>query len=279
MGAFRASRAFSGSRKATAETVTQPRRPARALVAVGVALAVGLGANAAATPAAADRSDYKLNRVTLSDGSKLQVRWDPCQKRITYRVNADALPKAQRSSARADTKRAMKKLAAATGMTFDYTGRTAQVPRDTARKSWWERQKKAEIVISWVRQDRASKTNLLGAGGSGWAAGTGGYSFKMWTIDGKSAGAAGRGFVVLDAKQDRKLRPGFGKGSTRGALLLHELGHVVGLEHVGSTGQLMYPTVLSRSDTNYNTGDLRGLHKVGQAAGCIKGASMVWNQI
>jgi len=276
MGAFRA---FRSSRKANPETSATSRRPARALVAVGVALAVGFGANAAATPAAADKSDYKLNRVTLSDGTKLQVRWDPCQKRITFRVNANALPKSQRSSARADTKRAMKKLSKATGMNFTYEGRTRQVPQDTARRDWWQRQKKAEIVISWVRQDRSSRTNLLGAGGSGWAAGTGGYSFKMWTIDGKSRGAAGRGFVVLDAKQDRKLRPGFGRGSTRGALLMHELGHVVGLEHVGSTGQLMYPTVLSRSDTDYASGDLRGLRLVGRTAGCIDGASSIWNQI
>ena len=276
MGAFRAFR-FAGT--ANGESGSTGRRPARALLAAGVALAVGLGANAAATPAAADRSDYKLSKVTLAGGDKLQVRWDPCQTRITYRVNTRHLPKAQRTSARRDTKHAMKRLSAATGMNFSFEGRTKQVPRDTSRKAWWERQKGAEIVIAWVRQGGRSRSNLLGASGSGWAAGTGGYSLKLWTVNGKTHGAAGRGFVVLDAKQDRKLRSGFGAGSTRGALLMHELGHVVGLDHVGSTGQLMYPTVLSRPDTDFGSGDLRGLRLVGRSAGCIEGASSVWNQV
>ena len=46
------------------------------------------------------------------------------------------------------------------------------------------------------------------------------------------------------------------------AVVLHELGHVVGLDHVPDRSQLMYaeeqPTV-----RNYGDGDLRGLHQLG----------------
>ncbi len=50
-----------------------------------------------------------------------------------------------------------------------------------------------------------------------------------------------------------------------GPLLLHELGHAVGLDHVFDIGQVMYPTT---SRTEFGPGDLEGLWRVGNAAGC-----------
>jgi hypothetical protein len=89
----------------------------------------------------------------------------------------------------------------------------------------------------------------------------------------------GRGFVVLDARPDKKFSWGFGRGTTRGALLLHEIGHAVGLQHVGATSQTMYPTVLSRSSTGYNSGDQAGLRKLGKPAGCLSSPDWVWNDL
>ena len=50
--------------------------------------------------------------------------------------------------------------------------------------------------------------------------------------------------------------------------MLHELTHAMGLNHAGSSAQLMYP-VLQRNLTDLQGGDLQGLSKVGRAAGCI----------
>jgi predicted Zn-dependent protease len=43
--------------------------------------------------------------------------------------------------------------------------------------------------------------------------------------------------------------------------MLHELGHLVGLDHVDDPGQLMYP-VTALAVTDYAAGDLRGLHRL-----------------
>ena len=66
---------------------------------------------------------------------------------------------------------------------------------------------------------------------------------------------------------------------TRGALLLHEIGHAVGLGHVGTTSEIMYPTMLERGSSRYRNGDRTGLHRVGSSLGCIPGASTTWPQI
>lgn len=46
------------------------------------------------------------------------------------------------------------------------------------------------------------------------------------------------------------------------AVLLHEFGHVFGLAHVDSSGELMYHDNIGR--TSFGPGDLEGLHRLGQ---------------
>ena len=67
------------------------------------------------------------------------------------------------------------------------------------------------------------------------------------------------------------LKPGFGAGLSRGNLLLHELGHVVGLGHVSNAHLLMNPTMTSYTPNGYAAGDATGLAMVGRNAGCIPG--------
>ena len=51
------------------------------------------------------------------------------------------------------------------------------------------------------------------------------------------------GFVVVDPAA--KLTAGFGRGVTRGSLLMHELGHVAGLNHTSQTSQVMASSLSS----------------------------------
>ncbi len=53
-----------------------------------------------------------------------------------------------------------------------------------------------------------------------------------------------------------------------GPVLLHELGHAVGLDHVTDTTQLMNGTATAAGPTTYGAGDLTGLWQVGAAQGC-----------
>jgi len=248
-----------------------------ALVAAGVVVALP---STVASTADAAGEDYAVHGWTDPNGDRHRVRWDPCTT-ITYAVNvrhAAGSDKA-RAAALADVHDAMARAAARTGLTFRYAGRTTEIPRD-AGESWSDRQKAAEIVIAWVDQDQAtSRSNLLISTGDGYVSGTGGWVWKAWTSGGTWELAVGRGFVVINADHRGSYQPGFGSGRTRGALLLHEIGHALGLDHVGSTRELMYPKMLNRASSTYKTGDRTGLTKVGESLGCIPGAAQAWKQI
>ncbi|MGZ4486217.1 MAG: matrixin family metalloprotease, partial [Nocardioidaceae bacterium] len=218
----------------------------------------------------------RLGYYSTPDGVKRVVRWDPCHT-ITYRVNLtySGSTAGQKAAALKDVKTAVAKLSAVTGIPFYYEGATTQIPTSA---SWWQRQTSADLVIAWVDQTRtATRSTLLGKDPSGrWTSGTGGHVFKYWSSGGKWQLASGRGYVVLDAAQRGKYRAGFGSGVTRGSLLLHELGHVVGLEHVGAVTETMYPVIRSRSAASYYAGDRAGLAKLGRSAGCIAVPAAVW---
>jgi len=50
--------------------------------------------------------------------------------------------------------------------------------------------------------------------------------------------------------------------------LMHELGHVLGLAHVGSPDEIMH--AMQREQTSWGEGDKEGLRSVGLAAGCLE---------
>lgn len=102
--------------------------------------------------------------------------------------------------------------------------------------------------------------NSLGYGGVLWATWYGG--------DGEGA-AVVRGYAVLIPSGMNKLKAGFGKGNTQGNVILHEMAHAAGLDHVRSAKQQMYPDLTAKSPNGYASGDLQGLTKVGKKAGCI----------
>jgi len=237
-----------------------------------------------ATSTAADAAGeaYKVHSWTDQDGGTHLVRWNPCQT-ITYAVNVRMAGASEsvRGAALKDVQRAFRRAAHRTGLTFSYSGRTTELPRNLGEQSWSDRQQAAEIVVAWVDQSsRKFHSNLLSRVGSDYASGVGGWMLRGWQdAKGRWQAAVGRGFVVINAGDNRSYEPGFGGGVTRGALLLHELGHALGLDHVGSTSELMYPTMLSRENSNYKAGDELGLARVGERLGCIVGTSTWWPQI
>jgi hypothetical protein len=75
------------------------------------------------------------------------------------------------------------------------------------------------------------------------------------------------GLIVVDAHAG--LRAGFGSGYGVGVVLQHEIGHVLGLAHVGDRSQLMYSgPALDVSVRDWGSGDLAGLERLGRGAGC-----------
>lgn len=256
-------------------------RGVRAVMCVAtVGAVVAAGAPAVVTTAEAGTTTYSLNTVRTPDGQTLRVRWNPCQSRILYRVNAtlSSTTSGGRRAAVADVRTAFARLGAATGMTFVYGGGTTKIPTGS---SWSSRQTNAEIVVAWVNQRRIStRSTLLGRDAHGrYVAGSGGYAFKSWSTGGPWSGAIGRGFVVLNAANNAVFRAGFGNGVRRGNLVEHELGHAVGLNHVVTSSQIMYPVISRRTSSGYRTGDRAGLARVGRPAGCIPTPSWVWRDL
>ena len=116
----------------------------------------------------------------------------------------------------------------------------------------------APILISWTNAvtEPMLAGNVLGYGGSS----------SYWS--GSSDEAYVTGEVIFDTDL-MGLRPGFGPGLTRGNLTIHELGHVVGLDHVQDRGQVMYPSISPSSPDGLGGGDVAGLAQLGAGAGCL----------
>ena len=239
-----------------------------ALAAAGVALTV-----AVALPAGASTA-YSVTRTTDPFTSRQTVvRWAPCTVSstgavtthyITYRVNPAGVPSRVRL-----VQQALAKLTTASGLHFRYLGRTTYIPHNAVlhyatgdRVVFDAAQERArtgaELVIAWATR---SATNLLtpteaGVATASWS---GSYRAQLRIV---------QGAVVM--RRGVSLKPGFTAGPSVGALLLHELGHAVGLNHVALKSQIMYPTIGSWTRAWYHYGDLAGLRLVGRPAGCFR---------
>ncbi len=188
------------------------------------------------------------------DGSP--ARWDPCTP-IHYVVNlTDAPP-----TAAADVAGAIARVSAATGIGFVADGITDEEPSRSRPNEEPARygHRWAPLLIAWIHgasSDFITTDGALGEGGATWVAPAGGPDVYV------------TGQVAISADTTRNLPAGFGAGATIGLLLLHELGHVVGLAHVTDPAEVMYPRLQPRDAAAYGPGDLAGLAALGHARGC-----------
>jgi hypothetical protein len=175
------------------------------------------------------------------------ARWDPCRT-ITYRVNTLGAPDGGLEMVHAAVAEAHR----ATGLRFEYLGPTDAVPfRDDGGPQWSD---DAMLEIAWATSTQVDELNngTIGWGGLWWDERQVAYHGGIALLD--TAG------VTSDP----------GPGGTWANLLLHELGHVVGLDHAQTTRQVMYPQI-PYSPGRYEAGDLNGLEAKGAAQGCWTG--------
>jgi hypothetical protein len=181
------------------------------------------------------------------------TRWNPCDGVIKVKVN----PAGGGTGALGDSINAIKALAAATGLKFTYDGTTTFVPRSTNTSK-----QPAKIVIAWANRSQTDYLPVGAIGEGGWrTTGTSTNAGATWTWK------IVNGFVVIDPAA--RLTNGFGRGVTRGALLMHELAHVAGLGHTSQTSQVMAPALSSTSYATWGSGDRTGLGVVGASHGCV----------
>lgn len=203
----------------------------------------------AATPAGGGRHLFSATQP----GSAEPVTYDPCRP-ITVVVNARTAP----SGSEGVLAEALEQISALTGLHFEVEGATDEAPLATRPAFLPVRygDRWAPVLVAW--SDPAElvdlEGNVAGIGGSTRIDGAGGDPTVYVS-----------GIVVLDGPQlaDMLGRPG-GRDQAR-AVVLHELGHLVGLDHVEDPTQLMNP-VGDRDITTPQDGDVAGLVRLGAGA-------------
>ncbi len=197
----------------------------------------------------AQNPNYAFENV---DDRGQPVRFDPCHV-IHYVVRVGPGP----ADGVAFVQEGVAKLSAATGLTFHYDGPTDEVPA----KGFEPRGD--PVWIGWAATDETTAFARV-KGGAPDAVGVGG------PVESRRPGGPMQyvgGSAML--RPTNLEAPGFGPGSTEGNVLLHELGHLVGLAHVADPTEVMHPGTSSATSDGYDLGDLNGLWRLGTAGGCL----------
>ncbi|WP_141014258.1 matrixin family metalloprotease [Nocardioides sambongensis] len=176
------------------------------------------------------------------------VAWDPCRE-IHYEVNPDGGP----ADAVQVVAEALDEASSISGLQFAYDG-------ETDRRPVWESRfvpgfgRAEPVLFAWSDEDEVAELggDVVGLGGAGSIEESGGWSRYV------------TGAVTLDT-DDRADLAAAGSGvdpdAVRRATLLHEIGHLLGLDHVDSVNELMHPSNGRLLD--YAAGDRAGLAALG----------------
>jgi hypothetical protein len=186
--------------------------------------------------------------ATNDDGTP--VGYSPCRP-LHYVVNAKLAP----PGAEHLVEDAIGTMSRATGIRFVNDGATSEAPSEerapyqpAAYGDRW-----APLLISWTTPAESPKLKgpVIGTGGSTH------YSFN----DGPKSFVTGS--LDLDSPQITSELAQHEGSAYATAVILHELAHVMGLEHVNDPEQLMYPEI--GAPDGLAAGDLNGLYQLGHA--------------
>ena len=176
------------------------------------------------------------------------MAYDPCRP-VHYVVPPDNAP----AGSEGLVQEAVAAVSAATGLQFIDDGTTTEAPseeRDLYQpelygKTW------APVLITWTSPEEIPGLtgDVAGLGGSDYAQAPGQPLVYV------------AGQVQLDAP-DAAVSLGYPDGPAYlRATIMHELAHVVGLDHVDDSGELMYAENVGR--VSFGAGDLAGLALLG----------------
>ena len=202
------------------------------------------------TPPPAPATPGAFEFLATQDEGSAPVAWDPCRP-IRYVVNPAGAP----PGADALLDEAIARTSAATGLVFVDEGTTDEPwkkDRDPYQPDRYG-EKWAPALIVWSNDAEVP-------GLAGYIAGLGGAIPRPVPEDPAGTLAYVSGQVVLDGGDLAAViaLPGGADGVR--SVIQHELGHMMGLDHVADPAQLMF----SEGDVaDWGTGDLAGLHQLG----------------
>ncbi len=174
--------------------------------------------------------------------------WNPCAP-ITYAINANGGATAAQRAVLDD---AILQVEAASGFDFQYIGdATGSLDTNSIDANTPNGQAKAVFGFSNASLTPILSGAAIGIGGAGPGSGN-----NVTLINGKEYIVKG-GYAIADMDDF----------STTDELLhtfLHEIAHMVGLDHVVAQEEVMYFQLPSPPLTAFNTGDRNGLYNIGQ---------------
>jgi hypothetical protein len=193
-------------------------------------------------------SDSYKFLATNDDGTP--VGYSPCRP-LHYVVNNATAP----AGTDALLAKAIANISAASGIRFVDDGTSDELPADRREPYQPNRygDRWAPLLISWTTPAVAPalEGTVIGTGGS-----------TMYSLD-KGPKSYITGSLELDTPQVADLLSDPGGADYVLAVMQHELGHVMGLDHVDDPIQLMYPEI--GAPDGLAAGDLNGLHLLASA--------------
>ncbi|MFJ5955225.1 matrixin family metalloprotease [Paenarthrobacter sp. NPDC092416] len=193
-------------------------------------------------PPATINESYKFLAVN-DDGTP--VGYSPCRP-LHYVVNAAAAPEGTDALVTA----AIANISEASGIQFVNDGTTDELPAEK-REAYQPAKygdRWAPLLISWTSPEVVPPLadEVIGTGGS-----------TMYSLNNGPKSYIS-GSLQLDSPQVAELLAEPGGADYVLAVIQHELGHVMGLDHVDDPVQLMYPEI--GAPDGLAAGDLTGLH-------------------
>lgn len=177
--------------------------------------------------------------VATQKNGRTPVGYDPCRT-IQVEINPDHAPDDHRDL----VETAMHHTSEATGLDLRITGTTDDRPEDRSRVSG-----RGPVLVAFADEDEwpSLEGDVAGVAGSAMMEGANGRRFFV------------TGSVVLDSDvfTDDEVPT-----ESLQAIIDHEFGHLVGLDHVDDPHELMNEDNVGR--TSYGPGDLRGLAEIGR---------------
>lgn len=192
-----------------------------------------------------------------SEGADGPVLRDPCVA-THWLLSTAGMPQGAEPLVQA----AVASVASATGLVFVFDGYTsddATFDGPSLVRGQGQDWEYAPMVIGW---GTAAQSSDLGPD----AAGVGGARITPGAYDERQFLRSGTVIVDTSTVSDTLASPA-GRARTQ-AVIMHELGHVVGLDHVTDPQELMFPS--ATYVTSWGPGDLQGLAAAG--AGACEGA-------
>ena len=200
-------------------------------------------------PVSADGEVLRIDRLVRLDDAGRPATFDPCWP-VRWVLRPDGAPEGGDRLVH----EAVAQVARATGLRFVFSGQTDEAPSPDRATALPERYGTgpAPVLVAWETEEQnpALVGDTVGQAGS--------VSVSL----GEGTRVFVSGTVSLDAGRMPEILSMRDGAETARAIILHELGHLVGLAHVDDPTQLMYPEA-RREVPDFGPGDLTGLEVLG----------------